>query len=532
MELKMAGISSKVNNVQLTPVLTETPVKPLHVMFVYPNTLLTNRIPLALSVMSACLRQVGHTTSLFDTTFMRIEAGQSDEEARYATLQVREADLTEYGVDWDQVENVERMFRERVVSENPDLIAVTVVENTYGIALRLLNAVADLGVSTLLGGVRVTTEPESIIAKDCVNMICMGEGEAAIVELCNALAAGEDVTQIQNIWVKENGRIYRNPMRPLTDMATLPIQDWSIFEDRHLYRPLGGIVYRMGNFEISRGCPFTCQYCIEPGYAEIYRGLQPRSNLRHKPLELAIDEIASFKESHGIELVYFHDETFLAMPKKRFEKFCELYTSRIGLPYAIQTTASTISEETAQMLEDSGCINIAIGLETGNQEFRRRVLKKNVTDNHIYNAFRILKRYPRIRATANNIIGLPYETRELIMETVELNKRTDPDATNVNLFYPYRGSPLREVCIKEGFIVGDEEPIGYRTGSILKMSQISQSSLIALQKTFNLYVRLPRFLWPLIGKLERAIEHEHPFADVFFKLMVSLYRVWVRDRYG
>ena len=508
------------------------PVRPLHVLFVYPNTLLTNRIPLALSVLSACLRQVGHRTSLFDTTFLKIEEEHSDEEARYATLQVREADLRQYGVDWQRVEDVEQMFRRRVLQERPDLIAVTVVENTYAIALRLLQAVRDLGIPTVLGGVRVTTEPESVIAEDCVDILCMGEGESALVELCNALAAGEEITGIANLWVKRNGTVHRNPMRPVTDLATLPRQDWSIFEERHLYRPLGGIVYRMGNFEMSRGCPFKCQYCIEPGYAEIYRGLQPKSNLREKPLELMIDEIAHFKETDGINLAYFHDETFLAMPLARFEKFCDLYTRRIGLPYAIQTTASTITARTARMLEDCGCINIAIGLETGNEEFRRTVLKKNVTNKHIIDAFQILKKHKKIRATANNIIGLPYETRELIMETFEINRQADPAATNVNLFYPYRGSPLRELCIKEGFITGKEEPIGYRTGTILTMPQISKRTLMALQKTFQFYIRLPRLLMPLVRLLEKAIERERSYANLFFKVMVFVYKTWTRNRYG
>jgi len=530
----MNDISSPViDSSMLTPVVSGKAEKPLKVLLCYPNTLLTNRIPLALSVLAGCLKHAGHDVVLFDTTFMKIEqGGDVDDEFRENLLQVREANLKEYGVDWEEVENVEVAFRNKVLDEKPDLIAVSIVENTFHIALRLLRAVEDLEVPNILGGVRVTTEPETVISEDCVDMICLGEGEQALLELCAAMGEGNEVTGISNLWVKKDGTVHRNPMRNLTDLATLPRQDWSLFDDSHLYRPIGGVVYRQGNFEMSRGCPFKCQYCVEPGYAEIYKGLQPKSNVRQKPVRDMIDEIIYFRDEYKIDLAFFHDETFLAMPMSRFEEFCELYTKEVGIPYSIQTTANTISETTAKMLEESGCINIAIGLESGNEPFRRNVLKKNITNDHVINAFKILKRHPKIRVSANNIIGFPFETRDMIMDTIKLNRDAKTEASSVNLFYPYRGAPLRDLCIKEGFITGEEEAIGFRTGTVLKMPQITPAQLLALQQTFQFYIRLPNFSLPVVRWLEKALEQKKPLADPLFKFMVLFYKAWTLNRYG
>ena len=118
------------------------------------------------------------------------------------------------------------------------------------------------------------------------------------------------------------------------------------------------------------------------------------------------------------------------------------------------------------------------------------------------------------------------------MDTIKLNRDAKTEASSVNLFYPYRGAPLRDLCIKEGFITGEEEAIGFRTGTVLKMPQITPAQLLALQQTFQFYIRLPNFSLPVVRWLEKALEQKKPLADPLFKFMVLFYKAWTLNRYG
>ena len=88
-------------------------------------------------------------------------------------------------------------------------------------------------------------------------MICVGEGEYAIVELCKKLKDEKDFTQIENIWAKSKNKIFKNPLRPLVNLDELPFPDREIFDYKALELEKNG----WGSFMATRGCPYTCTYC-------------------------------------------------------------------------------------------------------------------------------------------------------------------------------------------------------------------------------------------------------------------------------
>ncbi|MBQ9606759.1 MAG: hypothetical protein IJV16_06240, partial [Lachnospiraceae bacterium] len=80
--------------------------------------------------------------------------------------------------------------------------------------------------------------PEEVLTNPFVDMICVGEGDEALPELCDAIENGRSYDDIRNLWVKKNDEsIIRNPQRPFVDLNTLPVPDWSLFDKRHLFRP-------------------------------------------------------------------------------------------------------------------------------------------------------------------------------------------------------------------------------------------------------------------------------------------------------
>jgi radical SAM superfamily enzyme YgiQ (UPF0313 family) len=107
-----------------------------------------------------------------------------------------------------------------------------------------------------------------------------------------------------------------------------------------------------------------------------------------------------------------------------------------------------------------------------------------------------------IPVVANNIIGYPDETRELVFDTIELNRQLNCDDTNAFIFAPYHGTPLRDLCVKKGYIKKDTLAEIYTKGSLLTMPSMAKQEIEALCKTFVLYVKLPKKLYPLIKKSE------------------------------
>jgi radical SAM superfamily enzyme YgiQ (UPF0313 family) len=208
---------------------------------------------------------------------------------------------------------------------------------------------------------------------------------------------------------------------------------------------------------------------------KLYRSLG--NYRREKPIKSSIEEISQAKQECDINLIFFNDENFLQMSKERFDEFCKEYRS-IGLPFFIQTSADTLLEEKkVGMLKDIGCITIGIGLEHGNENIRKKVLNKNISDEIFKRAFHNCNLI-EIRTTAYIMIGLPFETEENIMETVAFCRKIRPTSVAVSIFAPYFGTKLRGVCVKNGFIEDgyrDDISVNYR--SILSMPQISKGRM-------------------------------------------------------
>ena len=112
-----------------------------------------------------------------------------------------------------------------------DLIGFSVISDTYGWACQIAGElIKRIDIPVIFGGIHPTSVPDIVIKEDFVDYVCAGEGEEAMVELCDALQQGKDTTSIRNVWTKRNGRIIKNPLRPLiSDLDSLP------FPDKELY---------------------------------------------------------------------------------------------------------------------------------------------------------------------------------------------------------------------------------------------------------------------------------------------------------
>lgn len=479
------------------------------VLFVYPNTMMSMLVPNAIGLFSAFLKQDGFKVDLFDATLYRTDQDSSDER-KMKSLQVRPFNLAERGVTLKTSE-MEADFQAKVASFQPDLIAISVVEDTFPIGTRLLNSIAHLKIPTVMGGVFATYAPDIALAEPTVQYLCRGEGEGALVDLCRALSTGKDPSRIPNLWVKCGETIIKNDMRAALDVDQLPTQDLSIFEPQTLYRPLAGKIWRMAPIETQRGCPYKCTFCNSPANNDIYKEDDAGRFYRKRSMKHVYDEITTLRDRYGIEFIFFITDTFLAMSNQEFDEFIEMYNS-IKLPFFMNTRPETLSLERAMKLKGVNCYRVNIGVEHGNQKFRREVVGRPVGDEQMINSFKYMNA-AGIPVVANNIIGFPDETREMVFETIELNRKYECDTINAFTFSPYHGTKLRELALERGYLKPEDRVTVFTKDSVLNMPHFGKQEISGLMKTFALYVKLPKEYWPRIRVAEREDEEGRKAFD-------------------
>lgn len=203
------------------------------------------------------------------------------------------------------------------------------------------------------------------------------------------------------------------------------------------------------------------------------------------------------KEKYKIEFVNIIDGTFVAQKESVLEELAPLYAKEINLPFFCDSTVFCLTQRKAELLKQMGCVCINMGIESGNEEYRRKYMDRTMTNKKIIDTF-LMARKAGLDTRGYNIIGLPYQTREDIMETIELNRKCKVGSISLSIFMPYEGTKLREFCIKEKLISPEQEIIGDGTLPIIKNPYLSDKELMRLYNTFALYVVAPRELFPVI----------------------------------
>ncbi len=478
-------------------------MKDFKILLVYPNLQMVNLLPSNVSMLAACLKRAGFTVKLFDATLYKT-AEKSVDEIRVEHMQLRPFNLKNKGVDYKSADIFED-FKKAVGEYQPDLIGVSATDDTYELGAGLISAIDKTDIHIIFGGIFPTFAPEEVIANPLVDSLCIGEGEEPLVELCQKLVSGDDHSKIKNLWVKKDGKVYRNPLRNLLDINTLPYEDFSIFEKERFFRPMQGKIYRMIPMNIDRGCPYACAFCAAPSQRKIYLDLKAGNYFRLKDKKRIMEELKSQTQKYAVDYIYFNSETFFAGKDEIIDAFAEEYSREIKLPFWCQTRIETVTPKRAKALKKMGCDRISIGLEHGNEEFRKKVLRKYFTNEQVVKAFAALEE-AGIPVTVNNIIGLPDETRELVFDTIRLNRGIKADSINAYFFVPYHGTPLRQYCIEKWYLDPKAKTDSLMRSSILQMPQFPANKIKGLVRTFPLYVKMPESFYPRIKIAEQLNE--------------------------
>jgi anaerobic magnesium-protoporphyrin IX monomethyl ester cyclase len=404
--------------------------------------------------------------------------------------------LKQVGHETEMVVATEEDPMEAALRIKPDVLAYSVYTGTQRYYLDVnLRIRSQLDVFSIMGGPHPTFFPE-IIEEEGVDAICIGEGEYATVDLMAALEKGNPIENIPNWWVKSDGRIHRNPLRPLvTDLDELPFPDRDLLYRAH---PLSR-QRKLKPFITGRGCPYNCSFCFNEAYSQLYGGKGRRT--RRRSVDNVIRELKVVRDQYPLDFVMFLDDTFI-INKKWLEELAARYQEEIGLPFWCQVRPNLVTEERAAMFKDMGCVSVSFGLETANDQLRYEVLNRHISKEQILKACRVLRDYG-IKYSTNNMLGLPTGGLETDVETLDLNIKCQADYVNVFLYQPYPKTKLGEMALREGLMTGtfDDLSGSVTDDTVIKFSsEMEKRQIENLQKLLSVTAEFP-FLRSLVLRL-------------------------------
>ena len=483
------------------------PKTKFRVLIVYPNLPLMLVPSIAVGLFTRILKANGYVVELFETTHYLSDEVLSSEK-RQEMLNWRDFDVSEdLGIEIKK--DMMGDFRKKVLSFKPDFLVFSAVEDAFLQAVKLLGHIRELEIPHIIGGVFPTFAPDQCFQYPEVNFIGLGEGENVIVEAAEAVRKNDSLHNIMGTWFRDKkGKIHKNPKDPLVDINKFT-PDFSLFEESRFYRPMGGRVFKMIPVETFRGCPFSCTYCNSPSQRTFSKENGIGNFLRRKTIKNLREELKSYQKIYDPQFFYFVDDVFLARPRDEIFEFCDMY-EEFGLPFWFNTRSENCETDTLERLREVGCYRISFGIECGNEQFRQKVLRRKITNSEIIRRFNEIIAESGIAFSLNVIIGMPGETRELVMDTVDLIRSIKGyDALTVSIFTPYHGTALRDVAVRNRWLEKDSITTHTTSQSMLDMPKpyLNVEEIDGLAATFPLYTYFPKSEW---GEIRRA---EHGDAE-------------------
>lgn len=381
------------------------------------------------------------------------------------------------------------------------------------------------------GGVHPTLRPEESLAFS--DVVCVGEGERAVVELINRMEKGGDIYTIDNLWFKkEDGSVIKNKLSPLEhNLDEFPFPDYDlskhyIYEqktgaikkmdstllEKHLDKaPLfpergSGVVYRA---IATRGCLYSCTFCCNNSFKNIYKG---QKMLRRRSIMNVIDELVDIKRKYDfIKVISLVDDCFLDAPLEEIKEFSRIYKEKVALPLFCLGTPHSITQEKIEILLDAGLACVQIGIQTGSPDILR-MYKRPFSNEGVKKAAAILSGFKgrMMPPMYDIIIDNPFENAGDVIKTLRflIELPTPYFLTLFSLvFMP--DTELYNKAMGKGLIKNDREAVWE------KSYQSKEKNYLTFM--FHLInTRMPRFVIKfLLSDLMVAVLNRKLFNKIF-----------------
>jgi radical SAM superfamily enzyme YgiQ (UPF0313 family) len=374
----------------------------------------TTKPPYTLAVLASLLRDAGHDVRLIDATASRLTI---DDVIRR--------------LDADGFAPTLIVFPTTTPTLDADVAAMARLKARYSAPMFCF-------------GPHASTVPAESMARPsaaAVDGMFVGEPEDGVRQLA-ALTSLDRLGEIPNLTWRRGGEVV--PHRAHGSFAgflQLPFPAWDLLDLENYALPLVDRPYVI--VETSRGCPYSCDFCVAP----IHQG----HKFRERSAKALVDEIERSHREHGVEFFYLWGDT-VTLNVKSFTAFCdELIARQLPIQWFGNARADNLTDPAfVHRLRRAGCWMLALGVESESDEVRKDMVKR-LERQKIQAAFRNM-RSAGIKSFAFFIFGYPGETIATMNQTTRYAIELDPDFANFYPAVPYPGTALHEKCAREGLL--------------------------------------------------------------------------------
>ncbi|MEE9322958.1 MAG: radical SAM protein [Candidatus Aenigmarchaeota archaeon] len=284
------------------------------------------------------------------------------------------------------------------------------------------------------------------IMSECkfIDFIMYGEYDYTALDLIKAIEKKGGLECVDGIVFREGRKIIVNKRRELIkDIDALPYPERDGLPMEKYNEPF---CKNIPNIQMvtSRGCPYSCIYCVEPS---VYYG---KPNFRGRSPENVVSEIEFIMKKYKPKEIYFDDSSF-TVDQERVREICDLMIER-GLKIKWSCMADAKAKyETLKRMKEAGCISIKFGVESADRQILKNIRKAFMPED----ARRVVRDCKRlgIFTHATYMFGLPGETEETIRKTIDFFVKLKTDTAQFSAATPYPGTDFYKMCEERGWLI-------------------------------------------------------------------------------
>ncbi|MGD9015035.1 MAG: radical SAM protein [Candidatus Omnitrophota bacterium] len=304
-------------------------------------------------------------------------------------------------------------------------------------------------IPVIWGGTHPSLLPVQTLENENIDIVVQGEGEETFLELVGALKNKTSLDTVKGICYKQNNKIKQNPSRPFVDLNNQPPLAYYLIDiDKYLEKRFQ---YRAIRTFSSRGCTYNCSFCYNQSFN--------LGKWRALTADETIKRVKELAETYKINSIIFCDDNFFNDIPRAREILKRFASQQLGLTlFKIDIRPDTLfslDDETLKLLKQSGCLNVAIGLESGSERILK-LLNKNITVAQILVVNQRLKALGII-PSYTFMVGYPTETLQEVKETITLILRLIREYPQIikklHIYTPLPGTELFDSSIRNGLIL-------------------------------------------------------------------------------
>ena len=440
----------------------------------------TNFAPYGLGIVSKHLKSLGYETRILNLNHLILK-------------KVSELDEDEF--DYKKI--IYDAISKEINDFNPDLIGLTCMFSMTHKSLKKVSEVIKKikNVPIAVGGVHISnsiwnenTREQLIKDLSHVDLFFLFEAELSFSEFINSINC--DFSGIENykqLIIRDDNQsiFFSSRKRPEgEDLNIIPEHDVMESSELSNYGKVGNFNFlvnkkdRITTILSNRGCRAQCTFCS----VRNFNG----KKIRTRSIQSIVDELLFLRDHQNIKHVMWLDDDLLYNTGRTVELFNEMVKQDVGITWDASNgvIAASVKDEIMSAAEESGCLGVVIGMESGNPNILREIRKPGTVDIFI-RAAEVLKKYPKINSRVFLMIGFPNETYQQILDTINVSRQMNMDWNYITPLQPLPNTPIFDDMVEDN-LAGTEAfgDIKYFVGGAYSTISSNNKSNNPLQESF------------------------------------------------